>query len=226
MGVSVLAKNSTLPIIRVLPSNSSVSANVLEISDEAQAALHSTSVIQPINETTQSDNQYTNNFASIRKPLELERNVLVNQASLDITRRKEYIEENSKQLTKLFSLYNYDEESENLFWPYVDKITLESSVATLGDILQDIIIKMADYPNVLCAIAKCLCSFDLSETYPWGYFTLIPLLGHRSDQVKEYGIMLLENWESPTLLPLLRNFECSSQWLREYLYNVIKRLEG
>lgn len=100
------------------------------------------------------------------------------------------------------------------------------SFRILGEVLQTIYVKYNDYPNMLAGICKGLERFDLEEVLPWGPAMLSGLLGHKSEVVKEYAVSLVENWSDITLLPILRNLECSSLWLQEYISDVVKYLEG
>lgn len=100
------------------------------------------------------------------------------------------------------------------------------SFRILGEVLQSIYITYIDYPNMLAGICKGLQRFDLDEVLPWGPMILSCLLMHKNEVVKEYAVSLVENWSSVTLLPILRNLECSSLWLQEYISDVIKYLEG
>ena len=100
------------------------------------------------------------------------------------------------------------------------------SFRILGEVLQTIYVKYNDYPNMLAGICKGLDRFDLDEVLPWGPTMLSGLLMHKSEVVKEYAVSLVENWSDTTLLPILRNLECSSLWLQEYISDVVKYLEG
>ena len=105
-------------------------------------------------------------------------------------------------------------------------ITEQYSFRVLGEVLQNIYVKYNDYPNMLAGICKGLERFDLNEVLPWGPTMLSGLLMHKSEVVKEYAVSLIENWSDVTLLPILRNLDCASIWLREYISNVVEYLEG
>lgn len=100
------------------------------------------------------------------------------------------------------------------------------SFRILGEVLQTIYVKYNDHPNMLAGLCKGLERFDLDEVLPWGPTMLSGLLVHKSEVVKEYAVSLVENWSDTTLLPILRNLECSSLWLQEYISDVVKYLEG
>lgn len=167
----------------------------------------------------------TNNFAKQRIPLWLEKNLLDAIALNDEERRKKLIDSAVSKLTRYLKFYNYDEDSEDYIWPVVDDIAT-SSISILGAAFQRIVIQRNDCINILCAIAKCLCSFDLEQTAEWGPMILVSLLSHKNETVKEYAVFLLENWRDQSLLPLLKNLDCRSSWLRAYIDSVVFDLEG
>lgn len=169
---------------------------------------------------------WTGNFGKQRIPFTYEPEILDSIARHNDEIRKCTIKSATQKLFECFKLYNYDDDSEMLFWPEIDRISSETSMSILGAALQSIIAQYNDYTNVLCAVAKCLCSFDLEQTAEWGPMVLIALLSHKSETVKEYAVFLLENWEDRSLLPILRNLDCHATWLREYIDSVVVGLEG
>ena len=99
------------------------------------------------------------------------------------------------------------------------------SMRVLGEVLQNIFIKYNDYCNMLIGICRILGRFELKEVMPWGPTTLIGLLLHKSETVKEYAVSVVENWADVELLPILRNLDCSSGWLKKYIDDVVQYLE-
>ena len=51
------------------------------------------------------------------------------------------------------------------------------------------------------------------------------LLSHKNESVKEYAVAIVENWADIDLLPLLKNLDCASVWLKEYIQDVVSYLE-
>ncbi len=172
------------------------------------------------------DKAWTGNFGKQRTPFIYESEVLSSIARDNDEVRKSAIEKVAQELLERFKLYNYDDDSEMLFWSEIDESITKTSMSIFGAALQSIIAKYNDYTNVLCAVAKCLCSFDLEQTAEWGPMVLIALLNHKNETVKEYAVFLLENWEDRNLLPILRNLDCHATWLREYIDSVVIGLEG
>lgn len=105
------------------------------------------------------------------------------------------------------------------------EIERKYSSEILGVILQNIYIKYNDYSNMLIGICKSLGHFELNEVMPWGPTMLVGLLSHKNESVKEYAVAVVENWADIDLLPLLKNLDCSSVWLKEYIQDVVNYLE-
>lgn len=134
------------------------------------------------------------------------------------------VEELTQELAyelKFFSVNDEDTSAERKIYDIQDKY----SIRVLGEVVQNIYVRYNDYPVVLAGICKGLARFDLEEVEPWGPTMLSGLLMHKNELVKEYAVMLVENWADVKLLPILRNLDCASVWLRDYIADVIKYLE-
>ena len=204
----------------VLPFSSSIKAEPFEVLETSNLIELSQTQHLSISKDTE-----TGNFWIQRKPLSFEKAYLGSIAKYENEVREQYISNATQQLIDRLKFYNYDDETEELFWPVIDDIVTKFSISVLGSAFQSIIVKYNDFPNILCGVAKCLCSFDLPDTSSWGPMILISLLSHKSETVKEYAVMLLENWENRDLLPILRNIDCHATWLRGYINSVIANLE-
>lgn len=101
----------------------------------------------------------------------------------------------------------------------------EYTARVLGEILQRIYIQYNDYPNILAGVCRILGRFELQEVMPWGPTMLIGMLVHKNETVVEYAVAVVENWADIELLPILRNLNCPSAWLRDYIDNVVEYLE-
>lgn len=107
----------------------------------------------------------------------------------------------------------------------VMEIERKYSSRILGEVLQSIYIQYNEYPNMLVGICKAIGHFELKEVMPWGPTMLVGLLSHKNENVKEYAIAVVENWADTNLLPVLKNLDCASEWLKEYIQNVVNYLE-
>lgn len=204
----------------VIPLSSSFRVEPFEVCETSNMVVLSETQFPQKSEGTQ-----TGNFAAQRKPLSFEKMYLESIAKYENILREQYISTATQRLIDRLKFYNYDDETEEFFWPVIDDIVTRFSISVLGSAFQNIVVRYIDRPNVLCGIAKCLCSFDLTETSSWGPMILISLLNHKDETVKEYAVILLENWEDRELLPILKNIDCHATWLREYINSVIANLE-
>ena len=130
------------------------------------------------------------------------------------------------QLTTDLLLYSDDEENFLNVEHRVCEIEHKYSFVTMGAVLQTIYVNYNDKPKMLVGICKSLCRYDLREVMPWGPTMLAGLLNNKSEIVKEHAIELVENWSDTSMLPLLKNLEVSSKWLKDYIQDVINNLEG
>ena len=125
-------------------------------------------------------------------------------------------------LLKYFSLDDSDvSQAEKKIWDIEEKY----GSRVLGEILQNIYIQYNDFPKMLMGICRAINRFELHEVMPWGPTMLVGLLSHKNENVKEYAVSVVENWADIELLPVLRNLDCSSLWLKEYIQDVVNYLE-
>ena len=105
------------------------------------------------------------------------------------------------------------------------EIERKYSSRILGEVLQDIYVRYNGYPSMLVGICKSIGHFELNDVMPWGPTMLMGLLSHKNENVKEYAVAVVENWADIDLLPLLKNLDCASVWLKEYIQDVVDYLE-
>ena len=133
----------------------------------------------------------------------------------------------TKTREMILALRNYSLEyetvsqSEELMCDLADKY----SIRFLGEILMSIYVCCYGEQKVLSGLCAGLERFDSKEVYPWGQSIVIGLINHRSSNVKERVISLIDNWGDRSLLPALKNIEISSTWMREYVDSAIAYLE-
>lgn len=105
------------------------------------------------------------------------------------------------------------------------EIERKYSSRILGEVLQNIYVKYNEYPTMLVGICKSIGHFELKDVMPWGPTMLVGLLSHKSENVKEYAVAVVENWADIDLLPVLKNLDCASEWLKAYIQDVVDYLE-
>lgn len=127
----------------------------------------------------------------------------------------------------MVALNNYSLESEILSKSeeLICEIVDNYSLRVLGEVLTSIYIKCYGVQNVIAGICSGLERFDAEEVFPWGHSIVIGLINHKSDLVKERVISLIENWGDASLLTALKSIDISSDWMREYVNEVISYLE-
>lgn len=130
---------------------------------------------------------------------------------------KKLVQELSKITDERESFYS----SEHLF---NDILRQNKNIA--GNVLQDIYLRYTDCVNIILGICNILRSYDFDEVDPWGPTIVLGLMNHKSDEVKEAVISVIDNWENPDMLPALKNIECVSPWMQDYINSVIGHLDA
>lgn len=169
-------------------------------------------------------NENASNNVFERGALEIEKHALSIFAEYKLKEEKLLSDRIEKELVAKLRNYSYDDESMESVWTVYDNIVDQVSFDILGKVLQNIFIVYNDYPNILCGICKLLASLELEQVKPWGCSILIGLLNHKNETVKEYSVILLDNWKDPYFIPVLRNLDCHSIWLQDYIKDVLHSL--
>ena len=137
--------------------------------------------------------------------------------------RKQRIEEGIKKLG--FELEKISDEpdsyypSENIF----DKMYNTYS-DVISDIVQKIYLNNYHRVNILLGICNIFKRYDFEELNPWGQSTIIGLLNHKNDAVKESALSVIENWENPEMISILENIDCSKSWMKKYISDIVAHL--
>lgn len=173
-----------------------------------------------------SDETNTSNFNNTRTSLEIEKQALGILAEYKKNQKEQLVERITNELVSKLRYFSYDDESMGAIWAVCDRVLEETSVEILGEALQKIYLAHNDYPNILCGVCRLLTSLELDEVTPWGPMILIGLLNHKNETVKEYSVILLDNWKDTSLIPVLRNLDCRAPWLQAYIKEVLLSLEG
>lgn len=130
-----------------------------------------------------------------------------------------------KQLRVYLQNFDYSPENLSLAEKKISEVVNTFSFEILGNILQSISMENYDKPNILCGICHSLERFDLDDVYPWGTTLMLSILLHKDENVKAYAISTIDNWADRSLLSVLKNIDCSSDWLKGYIEDVISVLE-
>lgn len=209
------------PLLGFLTKSSSLQANDVKY-EEVPISKYSHSATNG----DSSQSLGTSFSQSTRLALEVEKNTLELLAKYTQEKNIAYQKRITKELQSVLRFFSYDDESIEPVWYVCERILEESPLSTLGTVFQNIYLSHNDEPNILCGICKYLTTYDLDEVSPWGPLILIGLLNHKDETVKEYAVMLLDNWKDKTLIPVLRNLDCKSSWLKAYIQDVLSSLGG
>lgn len=79
--------------------------------------------------------------------------------------------------------------------------------------------------KIVIGLLRIIGRFDEDTIFPQGQTMAMSALIHKNDEIKELGIRAFENWCSLKSYEVLKTIEISSDWLKEYLDDVISNLE-
>lgn len=128
-------------------------------------------------------------------------------------------------LSRALREFSFDEGLVSHAEKLVLSLSEEKSLRFLGEVVQRIYLSNNDDITVLEGLCVSLERFNNEEVIPWGPTMLMGLLNHKNLKVKESAIRLVDNWASTNLLSVLRNLDCKSVWMQDYINAVVKRLE-
>ncbi|MGI6635451.1 MAG: hypothetical protein ACOX7B_09805 [Christensenellales bacterium] len=128
-------------------------------------------------------------------------------------------------LSRALREFSFDEGSVSHAEKLVLSLSEEKSLRFLGEVVQRIYLSNNDDITVLEGLCVSLERFSNEEVMPWGLTMLMGLLNHKNLKVKESAIRLVDNWVSTNLLSVLKNLDCKSVWMQDYINAVVKRLE-
>lgn len=129
------------------------------------------------------------------------------------------------ELVSALQFFEYENENFTSAEKKIIEIEHRYNMRILGEIIQNVYVRHFDNPRYLTGICKALLRYDLDEVSPWGVIMLTGFLNHPDEQVKEYAIQLIDNWNDTELLPILKTLHVSSEWLNNYINDVIENLE-
>ena len=130
----------------------------------------------------------------------------------------------SAKLESYLALYPYETELLSESEDFIIEIEHKYKFHILGDVVQTVYSRNYDKSHYMVGICKALLRYDLDEVRPWGVVLLSGLINHPDETVKEYVVQLIDNWNDKELLPILRTIEVSSEWLRDYINEVVNSL--
>lgn len=79
--------------------------------------------------------------------------------------------------------------------------------------------------KLLLGLLRVVEYLDKDLFFPTGQTMAISALSHKSDEIKEMGVRIFENWGAIESYELLKNVKVDSKWLQEYINQVVKDLK-
>jgi hypothetical protein len=79
--------------------------------------------------------------------------------------------------------------------------------------------------KVLIGILRVIEYFDEGTLYPNAPTIALACLSHRSDEIKEIGVRIFENWGTLKSYETLKGVKTDTKWLQSYINQVIKDIE-
>lgn len=105
------------------------------------------------------------------------------------------------------------------------QIEYNYSMRLLGEVLQSIVYRNYNNEELLISIGNALLRYTYNEVDPWGMALIMYFINHPSDEVKNCAVQLIDNWNNVEMLPLLDNIEIHSQWLTNYVAEVVRNMK-
>lgn len=91
--------------------------------------------------------------------------------------------------------------------------------------LNEIFIKNFYDQSIIIGILRIIGRFEPSIIFPQGQTIALAALSHSNDEIKELGIRAFEKWCSIESLEILKSLNVESDWLKEYIEDVISDFE-
>lgn len=79
--------------------------------------------------------------------------------------------------------------------------------------------------TIIIGILRIIAHFDTTDIYPQGQTMAIAGLSHQSDEIKELSVRAFEQWADDNSIMILKNLKVETQWLQDYINQIIKDLE-
>jgi hypothetical protein len=90
--------------------------------------------------------------------------------------------------------------------------------------LNSIFVENFANPPILVGLLRIIARIDYTDIYPEGQTMAVAALTHKNNEVQECGVRAFESWGSLSDLEILENLKVSTEWLREYIDEVVSDL--
>ncbi|MHA1410805.1 MAG: hypothetical protein ACTSQY_10950 [Candidatus Odinarchaeia archaeon] len=102
---------------------------------------------------------------------------------------------------------------------------MEQNVLATKEWLTTIFIENFTNTRILLGVLIIISRFDYFTIYPEGQLMATTALSHKDPEIQECGVRAFENWGNRHSLRILKNIKASTEWLQEYINEVIDDLE-
>ena len=201
---------------------------------DTEESISSSVKILPVSFDSSESNEKTSVFAETRTSTEIINNSGFSELNRMLARRNIIDEEAEKdrvieklvyELEEELNLFDEENEEYSSAERKIIEIEHDYKMRILGEVIQHIYVRNFDNPLYLIGICRSLLRYDLEDVKPWGVAMLAGLLNHSDERVKEYTIQLIDNWSDVELLPLLKTLQVTNGWLKDYIKDVVEKLE-
>ncbi len=103
-----------------------------------------------------------------------------------------------------------------------DQISLNALVTK--EWLNSLFVENFENVPIALGILRLIARMEYSEVYPQGQTMALAALSHSNEQIQECGVRAYESWVSLDSLQILENLSVSTQWLQEYIDEVVSDL--
>jgi len=133
-----------------------------------------------------------------------------------------------KEFTQKLLHYLREDEFEYGFENRADllvKNQMKNNLLATKEWLNKIYVNNFKNPEILIGILRLVARIDIDEISPEGKTMAIAALAHKNLEVQECGIRAFESWGTLDSLDILHNVKVQSEWLQDYLLQVIENIE-
>jgi tRNA G37 N-methylase Trm5 len=140
--------------------------------------------------------------------------------STETARKNKSLNRLQKTLVEMISNDTFEFGFESRTEAFVREILLNNKSDTLQAI-SDVYLQNTKKPEVLMGLLHILSSMNYDDVYPSAPITILAAFSHSNVEVNEAAIRAFENWNNSDSLQYLENIVLSTDWLQDYLDEVI-----
>lgn len=139
--------------------------------------------------------------------------------------RKKEINGKTEEFLYLLRHSYFEDGMENEVSRFLDKL-MEDNMCVTREWINDIFIKKYNDSNVVIRILYLLTNYSRREMGGNAISMAIMGLSHKDDMVKSAALKVVDHWNSPDMLPLLKNIEVKTPWVEDMLNVIVQQIEN